>query len=224
MLLGFASRSVLWSTGIVVLAYVIAKWAVPDGPWWASAPTLGIGFLFAVYIATVNDAALITQVNGALDGVDPSIHNGFSTVATRRRQLAPWVLATAIATYALNSIDGWVVGTLAGGLWLSVTLLVLPTITLENVGGIVGIANALDHFRHNWARCLLGSALLTVTSVILMSVGLGLLILKPESTGLMLLLSILALICLLPAAVYALALILVYQTVLYRDLVTTRPD
>ncbi|ORB57972.1 hypothetical protein BST43_12015 [Mycobacteroides saopaulense] len=207
-----------------MLAYVIAKLAVPDGRWWASAPTLGIGFLFAVYIATVNDSALITQVNEALDGVDPSIHNGFSTVATRRRQLAPWVLATAIATYALNSIDGWVVGTLAGGLWLSVTLLVLPTITLENVGGIVGIANALDHFRRNWTRCLLGSALLTVTSVALMSAGLGLLVLKPESTGLMLLLSILALMCLLPAVVYALALILVYQTVLYRELVATRPD
>ncbi|WP_078322192.1 MULTISPECIES: hypothetical protein [Mycobacteroides] len=150
VLLGFASRSVLWSTGIVVLAY-------------------------------------------------------------------------AIATYALNSIDSWVAGTLAGGLWLSVTLLVLPTIMLENVGGLVGIAIALDHFRHNWARCLLGSALLTVTSVALMSAGLGLLLLKPESSGLMLLLSILALIFLLPAVVYALALILVYQTVLYRELVATHP-
>ncbi|MUM19984.1 hypothetical protein FZI91_00350 [Mycobacterium sp. CBMA271] len=215
VLIGFAGRAILWSMVVAVLIY-LATLAIPDTAGWARAGVVGVGYLLAAYVTVVYEAALVTQAHLTLGGADPSLRAGTVAAASKRRQLMPWVLITAAETYAVSDIEGTAATTLAGGLWLAITMLILPTIMLTDTAGWTAILKALNLLRKHWALGVIGAALVTTATAILVSPGLVLLTLEPESTELLLLFGALALVWLLPTVIISLALVVVYQTLLFQ--------
>jgi hypothetical protein len=180
-------------------------------------------WLFLLYLANYFvivffNTALVSCAVLRFQGGDPTVGYGLRAAGSRLPQILAWVLLAATIGWILRMIEqrvqfvGKIIVGLIGMAWTIVTYLVVPILAVEKVGPVRAVRRSAELLTKTWGEALVGNLSLGIAGFVLMIPAILLFLTCPLLVALMPQQSWWALVPLVFAVLYVVALNIVTST------------
>lgn len=189
----------------------------------AAYPLLFLFYVVSYFIVIFFNAGLTHCADAALRGQRTSFGDGFAAAARKAGPILGWAVISATIGMILRSISersgiiGKVVTGLIGGAWTIITYFVVPSMVLDGMGPIKAIKQSAMTLKRTWGEALIGGVsvslamgLLMIPAFVLIAIGA-----VSGSIGLLIAMSIAALLWIIVLATISASLQGIYITAMY---------
>jgi len=164
---------------VLVAPGVFLASADPDATRLVGYALIALGSYLASFIVIYYNVILAAAANDALEAREPDVTAARQLAKKRIPMIAGWALVSALVSLAFAIIRdrGGFVGSIAASLgaaiWGLVTFLVVPVLTLEQVGPIDAIKRSGSLVRQRWGQQVTGNLVIGGIATVFTFIGIG---------------------------------------------------